>query len=158
MVMPWKNGGGVTRELFRLGPPEAMQLRLSQATVSRSGPFSAYPGLARHLVLLEGEGLALTLNGRPVLLDSPHAVFHFQGEDRVEAKLITGPVEDFNVMIDRGYGNAEVTVLETTHAQVPMGRHTFLYLPAAQRLWVGFNEGLDVEFEKNERVIKVRVE
>lgn len=64
--MPWKNGGGVTRELVKLPhptDPARFLARLSIATVATSGPFSAFPGIDRTLLMLEGRGMRLSLDG-----------------------------------------------------------------------------------------------
>ena len=56
---PWKNGGGVTREIAA-HPPEAgldgFDWRLSMADVASDGPFSAFPGIDRTLTVIEGAG------------------------------------------------------------------------------------------------------
>ncbi|OJT17017.1 hypothetical protein BO221_47220 [Archangium sp. Cb G35] len=57
--MPWKNGGGVTRELWKLPhpfDPARFLARVSIATVGASGPFSVFPGVDRTLMILEGAG------------------------------------------------------------------------------------------------------
>ncbi len=71
--MPWKNGGGVTRELLKLphpSVPDRFLARLSIATVTAPGPFSVFPGIDRILTLLEGPGMALSFGSTPeVVLD-----------------------------------------------------------------------------------------
>ena len=44
--VPWRNGGGVTRELLAWPSPGDWALRISVAEVERDGPFSRYPGVA----------------------------------------------------------------------------------------------------------------
>ncbi len=113
--VPWKNGGGVTRELLRLPHPRdpgRFFLRLSIATVATSGPFSSFPGVDRTLVLLDGEGVALSFGGGPeVLLDRPLRPLSFPGEAPVEARLLGGAIRDFNLMVDRDVGSASLRVL-----------------------------------------------
>ena len=60
ITVPWKNGGGVTREILR-SPPEstAFDWRLSLATIDLPGPFSAFEGYHRTLVLVRGAGVEL---------------------------------------------------------------------------------------------------
>jgi uncharacterized protein len=58
----WRNGGGQTRELLLWPPtttPEAWQLRITLAEVAQDGPFSAFPGVQRHFVVVGGCGLSL---------------------------------------------------------------------------------------------------
>jgi uncharacterized protein len=59
----WKNGGGTTREIGKLHPPnESSYLwRASNADVTISGPFSDFTGYDRILLLLSGSALKLTL-------------------------------------------------------------------------------------------------
>ena len=100
--MPWKNGGGVTSELFKLDDI----FRLSRAVVSRDGPFSIYTGLDRTLVLLEGKGFKL--NGEDFY--TTFAPLEFTGEEAVNCKLIDGPCIDFNVMTNRALAISKLTI------------------------------------------------
>ena len=116
--MPWKNGGGTTRELWKWphpSEPSRFLARLSIASVASSGPFSVFPGIDRILVLLEGEGLALKRAGAPrVVLDQRGQSFAFPGEAEFDCELLGGPVRDFNLMVDRTAleGALEVVRLE----------------------------------------------
>ena len=56
---PWKNGGGVTREIARLDSDGAMVWRLSIADVAVEGPFSKFAGMQRILTVIEGAGMRL---------------------------------------------------------------------------------------------------
>jgi environmental stress-induced protein Ves len=58
---PWKNGGGVTRELLRIGSPRSGDwlLRVSLADIEADGPFSAFAGMTRWFAVLAGGGVAL---------------------------------------------------------------------------------------------------
>lgn len=106
--MPWKNGKGVTTELYRYPTVGEFKLRISQAIVTEDGPFSHYPGIDRHLTILKGRGLELQVDGTTHLLTQSSAPFFFKGEASISSSLIEGPVLDFNVMIDRNWGNATV--------------------------------------------------
>ncbi|MBM7113133.1 HutD family protein [Archangium primigenium] len=111
--MPWKNGGGVTRELLRWPHPRHPQdfrVRLSIATVATSGPFSLFAGVDRTLVVLEGTGLGLTLadGAGEVALRPTSPPFAFPGDVACDCRLLGGPVRDFNVMVDRSLGSAVV--------------------------------------------------
>jgi uncharacterized protein len=114
--MPWKNGGGVTRELCKLphpSDPARFLARLSIATVGASGPFSAFPGVDRTLMLLEGAGMALTIDGtREVVLDQRLRPFPFPGEAEIHCRLLGGPVLDFNLMVDRAVAHASLEVVQ----------------------------------------------
>jgi len=104
--MPWKNGLGVTREMYIF--PEAALLerndflwRLSSAVVSAGGPFSAFPGYDRILFLLSGDGMDLQVNGEELVLADPLSSISFRGEDNVLCSLRGGTVTDFNIFFRR---------------------------------------------------------
>ena len=103
--MPWKNGGGSTLELA-VDPPGAtletgFAWRLSTAEVAVSGPFSAFPGLERMLLLLEGAGFAIDFGPRgSVDLTQPLRPIWFSGDWPATATLVDGPCMDFNLMVD----------------------------------------------------------
>ena len=62
-AVPWKNGGGLTREVA-IHPPGSdlgtFEWRVSIAQVRAAGPFSSFPGVDRQLAVLAGE-LALVI-------------------------------------------------------------------------------------------------
>ncbi|MFD5464308.1 HutD family protein [Kitasatospora sp. NPDC127059] len=108
---PWLNGGGVTREVA--GFPAGAGLgefdwRVSLADVASAGPFSPFPGIDRVITLVEGAGMALTVDGVRQLVDAPFRPFAFPGDATTDCRLLGGPVVDFNVMTRRG--RAEATV------------------------------------------------
>ncbi|HYO68823.1 MAG TPA: HutD family protein [Archangium sp.] len=130
--MPWKNGGGVTRELWKLphpSDPARFVARVSIATVGASGPFSVFPGVDRTLVLLDGAGMALTIDGaREVVLDQRLRPFAFPGEAAIHCRLLGGPVRDFNLMVDRAlaHGSLEVVQLAPGETRTLAGSGTVL--------------------------------
>ena len=107
----WKNGLGWTREILR--SPDSgddWDWRLSIAEVDKDGPFSAFPGVDRELVLLAGEGMRLCFeDGERVELLPPHDRIRFAGERALQAELIAGPTQDFNLMWKRD--RVEVSLL-----------------------------------------------
>lgn len=112
-VMPWKNGGGTTTELA-VHPPGAglddFLWRVSVADVAASGPFSAFPGIERTIMLLAGA--PMTLRGPSGMTTlSRYAPHRFAGEDAIDGILSGGAVRDFNVMARRGRVRAAVAVL-----------------------------------------------
>jgi uncharacterized protein len=110
--VPWKNGGGITREIavWPAGASmDAFAWRLSIAEVSRDGAFSTFPSVDRVLVLLDGAGMRLRESaGREYVLDKPLAMAHFAGESPIDATLENGPTRDFNVMVHRERARASV--------------------------------------------------
>jgi environmental stress-induced protein Ves len=110
--MPWKNGGGVTTELFRLNDPEssAFLFRLSMASVLSDGPFSSFPGIDRILLLLKGRGFHLKGPTLETSLIERTPPLYFKGEDPINCTLIDGPCIDFNVMTARYYAKSTISV------------------------------------------------
>jgi len=116
-AMPWKNGGGTTRELA-CEPPgavlDAFAWRVSIADVAASGPFSHFPGIERVIMLLDGEGMTLNIGGdRAHDLTAPLTPFRFAGEDAVDARLAGGACRDFNLMMRRGRVDGGIDVWRT---------------------------------------------
>jgi environmental stress-induced protein Ves len=111
---PWKNGGGVTREIAAY--PQGASLdtfvwRASVADVGRAGPFSRFAGVDRTLVLLAGAGMHLTeARGATHALMEPLAVARFRGEAALDAQLVDGPTRDFNLMVRRDRASATLQV------------------------------------------------
>ncbi|MFJ7630945.1 HutD family protein [Streptomyces sp. NPDC097595] len=110
---PWKNGGGMTREVA-IHPPGAgtdgFGWRVSVADVTSGGPFSAFPGVDRIITLVDGPGMVLTVDGVPRRMDTPYTPFAFPGDAATECRLLGGPVVDFNVMVRRSELTARVRV------------------------------------------------
>jgi environmental stress-induced protein Ves len=124
--MPWKNGGGVTKELFK----EEGRFRLSVARVAQDGPFSIFEGVHRHLLVLEGVGIFL--NEKRLL---PHQIINFSGEEKIFAKLIEGPITDFNVMVNQDFGEARVQF--STETSWKASTRTFIYDHGEKKIWEG---------------------
>lgn len=108
--MPWKNGGGITTELFSIKNPSnsSFLFRLSMASVKSNGPFSTFLGIDRILFLLEGKGFHLEgpVLSTAVELNTPP--LYFKGEDPINCILIDGPCIDFNVMTARHYAKSTI--------------------------------------------------
>ncbi|RWR04442.1 HutD family protein [Sinirhodobacter populi] len=108
-AMPWKNGGGVTREILALPTPGDWDIRLSMATVATDGPFSVFPGIDRTLTVLAGDPMELTVAGAPAVRLAPGQPFAFPGDAETGSRLTGGTVTDFNVMTRRGRIRHSVT-------------------------------------------------
>jgi environmental stress-induced protein Ves len=115
VASPWKNGGGVTREVaaYPLGAAlDAFVWRVSVADVAQAGPFSRFAGIDRTLVLLSGAGMLLDeAGGATHALREPLAIARFEGETAIDARLVDGPTRDFNLMVRRGAATGDVVVL-----------------------------------------------
>lgn len=110
--MPWKNGGGVTTEIWASPPSGAFDWRVSIATVNTDGPFSAFTGYERHIMTLSGEGMALDIEGRGKFILEPLRPFSFSGDAKVHGSLLQGTVVDFNLMVRRDFGSGTLRVAE----------------------------------------------
>jgi environmental stress-induced protein Ves len=100
--MRWKNGLGWTTEILREPDHDAFDWRLSLAEIESDAPFSAFAGVDRSLLLLEGHGMELRIDGAaPQLMNTRGQLVRFAGETAVEARLLDGPTRDFNVMTRR---------------------------------------------------------
>lgn len=115
--MPWKNGGGVTRQIaiYPEGATlETFDWRISAAVVEQSGPFSAFNGIDRFIVVTHGASMTLVNaadQGRRSLQQGQ--VYAFAGETQLAAELPDGPIQDFNLMVRRGQGLGKLVVRRT---------------------------------------------
>lgn len=111
-VMPWKNGGGTTREILSHPPASAdFHWRVSIADVERDGNFSLFPGIARTIMLMRGKGMQLRIDDHPVILDSAFNPFDFPGEASTFCTLVDGPVRDLNIMSAHRHARHRVDVI-----------------------------------------------
>jgi len=109
---PWKNGGGLTREVA-VHPPgsdlENFDWRVSLAEVQRAGAFSTFAGVDRHMAVISGR-LGVSIAARaPFSLSSDSQPLTFPGEVPVYAEPGAEPVTDLNVMTRRGRSVARLT-------------------------------------------------
>jgi len=103
ITVPWKNGGGLTREILKV-PPDAAAFdwRLSLATIEEPGPFSAFDGYDRTLVLVRGAGVELDFGSRGrAVLRAPGQLAAFDGSWATSCTLIDGPSSDLNLIVSR---------------------------------------------------------
>lgn len=98
---PWKNGRGITTELWRQERDGVVCVRLSRAAVVEDGPFSLFPGVERNLTVLSGPGFRLIGAGIDLRCD-PFVPVAFPGDVAVQATETQGQQsDDFNVMTAR---------------------------------------------------------
>ncbi|MCC9310150.1 HutD family protein [Kitasatospora sp. RB6PN24] len=90
---PWRNGGGVTREVVSTGFS-----RVSLAEIAADGPFSAFPGRQRILTVVSGEGIELTVGDAPPVVVPPLRPFAFPGGAATSCRLLGGPVTALNLI------------------------------------------------------------
>ena len=105
---PWKNGGGVTRDLLAWPSPADWQLRISVAEVARGGPFSAYPGVQRWFAVAQGAGVLLQFGEKLTKLNTDSEPLQFDGADAPGCELVAGATLDLNLMAQRSSGHAQM--------------------------------------------------
>ncbi|WP_432258101.1 HutD/Ves family protein [Cupriavidus sp. TMH.W2] len=141
----WKNGGGNTREIAVWPPAAGMDdfiWRLSVADIERDGPFSAFPGIDRQIVLLEGAGVTLRADDASFShrLERIGEPFAFSGDTGLQSTLLGGATRDFNVMTRRGHCRARVEAFRQGFACDTGGRTVCLL--AVSGAWRARDAGL----------------
>ncbi|WP_328683944.1 HutD/Ves family protein [Streptomyces sp. NBC_00343] len=124
-AVPWKNGGGVTREIA-VWPEgagmDAFACRVSLAEVAADGPFSAFPEVDRTLTVVAGAGMDLTVGGERWLVNTRYEPRDFRGDVPTDCRLLDGPVVNLNVMWRRGAGPAAASTAGSTTPTVAVVR------------------------------------
>lgn len=128
---PWRNGGGITRELLAAPDAERWQWRVSVADIERDGAFSAWPGVQRWFAVLEGAGVTLTIDGAAHVVTPRSGALRFDGDAMTACRLLDGATRDLNLML-RGVRGAleKVVAAEAWH---PAASQCGLFAAAAGR-------------------------
>jgi uncharacterized protein len=121
---PWKNGGGITREIAALRKNDSIVWRISLAEVVQDGPFSNFINLTRILTVVKGKGLRLKHQGGVInaLLYEPVL---FDGKLAIHSELIDGPIADLNVIFDSNLCCASASVFSRS-TRLGAGRTTVI--------------------------------
>lgn len=133
-LQPWRNGSGITRQLA-VWPPmsggNAFGWRISAAEVTEAGRFSDWSGFDRELWITQGPGIRLTdpADGTVTTLRRGERL-DFPGERRYACALLGGPVRDLNVMLKRGCGTLQSTLVRGDAAWPLVPGHHILYCAA----------------------------
>ena len=158
---PWRNGGGVTRELLAWPDPADWSLRISVADIAADGPFSAFPGVRRWFTLLSGEGVALDFPDQSLTLRPGDPPLAFDGATAPGCHLTGGTVRDLNLML-RGGAGGMAAVSPGAAWSAPAGAQAGLFarvpgrwrnddqqhsLPALSLLWFDTHPPGDWHFE-----------
>ena len=129
--MPWKNGLGSTTEIA-IHPSDAklddFDWRVSMAQVASDGPFSSFAAIDRTLLVLEGNGIDLSIAGQAEMRIDRETIYCFPGDQPTSARLVDGAIVDLNVMSRRG------TVAHDVKRIKFAGRHDFAV--SAQTIFV----------------------
>jgi environmental stress-induced protein Ves len=117
-AIPWRNGGGVTREVAASGRsgPHSFDWRISIADVSHPGPFSVFRGVDRVITLVEGERMDLVIDGVIHVLGL-HESLTFDGGSQASCSLPAGPTRDLNVMTRSDRLSAAVAVRDLSETR-----------------------------------------
>lgn len=131
-VMPWANGGGVTREVV-VSPhgaaPADCDWRVSIATVSAPGPFSSLPKVDRALLLVDGGAMHVLIDGVECQADRERPL-RFSGESSVECvALPDGPTTDLNLMTRRDRVDGDMHVVAADSTVTVAGHETVVLMP-----------------------------
>jgi environmental stress-induced protein Ves len=132
---PWKDGGGVTREVA-VHPPasalESFEWRVSIAEVAAGAPFSMFPGIDRRMAVLAGR-LEFALAGEAAVQLSPASPpLSFPGEVAAFARPVGEPVTDLNVMTRRGRFDSRLGQRSASTTQLLLSADTTLLLALSQ--------------------------
>lgn len=153
--MPWKNGGGETREIV-VSPAgatlETLDWRVSLATVAEDGPFSMFPGVQRTLCVIRGAGIQLQAGDRaPVDLHIASEPYSFDGQVATRARLINGPIDDLNVMSRRGRFHHSVrrVALNGTLALDTNAESLIIYCQRGDLLCAAGTESADIHSDES---------
>jgi hypothetical protein len=144
---PWKNGGGLTRELLAWPTREGWALRISVADIRADGPFSAFPGVDRWFAVIEGAGVLLALAesaGGRRRAEPEGEPLHFAGETAPYAELLDGPTRDLNLMVRRDAGRGEMVRAAAGAAFASRQRFRALFVADACRLQIDGADALDL--------------
>jgi len=108
--LPWKNGGGITRNIAKGLTTDQVAWTLSRADVAQDGPFSDFAGMIRILTVVSGGKMALITPEKPLeaTLWTP---IRFDGGLPVSAQLDDGPLTDLNLMFNPTLCDGQVKVL-----------------------------------------------
>jgi environmental stress-induced protein Ves len=119
-AVPWKNGGGTTREIHRVpADTAAFDWRLSLATIDRAGPFSAFDGYERTLVLVRGAGVELDFGPHGLArLCAPGQMACFDGAWETKCTLLDSPSTDLNLIVSKERAQAHVRIMGLAAAEL----------------------------------------
>lgn len=128
-VVPWRNGGGVTREVAASAVPLASTnrdpagdelpplpaptpaWRISMATVDAEVSFSNFTGLTRWLGVVDGAGIELTVDGQMSSLRPGETFGPFAGGAPASARPLGGVALDLGLIFDRARTRGELSAV-----------------------------------------------
>lgn len=112
----WRNGAGWTTELAARPDCGEFDWRISVAEIEGDCEFSRFPGIDRGIVVLDGAGFTLDVDGQPpAVLRAGGPPYAFTGDVAARCATAGGPSRAFNVMTRRG--RIEQTLSRCSQAQ-----------------------------------------
>ena len=100
--VPWRNGGGRTRELLTRPAGADWSLRISLADIDADGPFSNFAGTRRWFAVVAGAGVRLRFAAQVHVLTADTEPLQFDGALAPDCVLLDGPTRDLNLMLRDG--------------------------------------------------------
>lgn len=144
--VPWRNGRGMTTEIAWEAGAGGFLWRFSLAVVTEDGPFSAFPGIDRLILLAEGDGMELAIDGAarvPVPRTGP--ALAFPGDATVACSLDGGPVTAANLMVERAAATGALFALASGGAWEAEGDAVIVHaLAGTLTVWPAGGEGFAV--------------
>ena len=142
--MPWKNGLGVTTEIYRVDRDGHLAFRVSSAAVTTSGPFSEFEGYERTLVNLGPGLLHLTHDLDAETTLDVFGVTHFDGKVKTHCR-VDRPAQDLNIFCAHDHFFATTLVRE-------LKRPEFVPIPPTSQMLIYVIQGelVDQNMEKRE--------
>lgn len=119
-AQPWRNGGGVARELASrpvvsapgdISVQSGWDWRVCIAELSKAGGLPAFPGTDRVLTVIDGELLLLSVDGAEHPLEK-YRPFRFSGDADLAGALPTGDVQHLDVLTRKGAFKGYTSILE----------------------------------------------
>ena len=102
--VPWRNGGGTTRQLLTWPAAQGWELRISLAEIEADGPFSTFQGVERWFAVVSGAGVALEFGDGEHRLVPGDPPLRFDGGATPGCRLLGGATRDINLMLRNGRG------------------------------------------------------
>ena len=108
---PWGKGSGITRQVAAGPDAQDWEWRISLAEAAKAADFSVMPGVDRIVTVVEGDLIALTVDGTEHALEK-YRPLRFSGDSDTAAALPTGALTILNFMTRRGAFKGYAAIIE----------------------------------------------
>ena len=115
--VPWKNGGGTTRDVAKGMRHEQVAWMISRADVAQNGPFSDFTGMKRVLTVVSGGTMTLHTSTTSLEANLWEPV-SFDGALKIQSHLQDGPLTALNLKFDPSLCDGHVMI-----RQGPLDQH-----------------------------------